>query len=80
MLWRMMVVLVLPFVAVGCATTAPSRPLAVPPQAVPALDGSYHRVVKGDTLWRIARSFGVGVDTLATVNRLPNASHPFGAP
>ena len=57
----------------GCATAQVAKVVA-PPQAIPALDGSYYRVQRGDTLWRIARSFGLDVKTLAGVNRVPNAS------
>jgi murein DD-endopeptidase MepM/ murein hydrolase activator NlpD len=46
----------------------------VPPAAIPAVEGSYYRAQRGDTLWGIARSFGVDVNTLATVNRLPNVN------
>jgi murein DD-endopeptidase MepM/ murein hydrolase activator NlpD len=44
-----------------------------PTQAIPSLHGSYHRVRRGETLWRIARSYGLSVETLASVNRLPSA-------
>jgi murein DD-endopeptidase MepM/ murein hydrolase activator NlpD len=45
-----------------------------PQQALPSLQGSYHRVRRGETLWRIAHSYGVDVETLARANRLPSAS------
>ncbi len=59
--------------ASGCATTQalPSSPLV---SSLPTLQGSYHRVQPGETLWRIARSFGVSLDAVARANRLPNAS------
>jgi len=34
--------------------------------------GFYHVVKKGETLWRIARRYGVPLDLLVRVNRLPN--------
>ncbi|MBI4003872.1 MAG: peptidoglycan DD-metalloendopeptidase family protein [Candidatus Omnitrophica bacterium] len=56
----------------GCATTLP--PQAFPPtQGIPSLSGSYHVVRRGETLWRIARSYGLSVERLAAVNRLPSA-------
>jgi len=58
----------------GCATTAPVDSLSSPPQAVPRLEGSYHQVRRGETLWRIAGSYGVGVQTLASANRLASAA------
>jgi len=35
--------------------------------------GVYHRVEKGQTLWRIAKVYGVDIDTLARANGLANA-------
>ena len=58
----------------GCSTP-PERYAAPPQQAIPSLSGSYHRVQRGETLWRIARSYGLDVKTLAGANRLPSASH-----
>jgi len=37
------------------------------------LQGSYHTVRPGETLWRIAHTYGLDVATLAAVNRLPSA-------
>ncbi len=53
----------------GCAakTYAPSREMS-------HMQGVYHRVEKGQTLWRIALIYKVGVEELARINRLPNAS------
>ncbi|MBI3321814.1 MAG: peptidoglycan DD-metalloendopeptidase family protein [Candidatus Omnitrophica bacterium] len=56
----------------GCATT--SAPYRTAPQALPTLQGSYHRVRLGETLWRIARSYGLDPQTLAAANRLPDAA------
>ena len=42
-------------------------------QAMPALQGSYHRVKKGETLWRIANAYGLDVNTLVAANRIPSA-------
>ncbi len=55
----------------GCATTAPGT-LAPPKQAIPILRGSYHNVRPGETLWRIARLYGLDARTLASANRLPS--------
>ncbi len=55
----------------GCATVPLDSPAVLPPtQAVPALTGSYHQVRRGDTLWRIARSYGISVQGLAAANRI----------
>ena len=56
---------------VGCASTSAYAP-AIPSttQAVPQLSGSYHTVQRGETLWRIARAYGVELDALAQANRI----------
>ena len=38
------------------------------------LQGSYHEVRPGETLWRIARSYGLDIQTLRSVNRLPHTT------
>ena len=55
----------------GCATL-PSEQALPPTQGIPSLSGSYHVVRRGETLWRIARSYGLGVERLAAVNHLPS--------
>jgi len=56
----------------GCATALPEQAMT-PAQAIPVLHGSYHQVRPGETLWRIARCYGLDVDRLAKANRLPSA-------
>ena len=56
----------------GCAIAPPAQVMP-PAQAIPSLHGSYHLVRRGETLWRIARSYGLSVETLAAANRLPTA-------
>jgi len=38
--------------------------------STPTLEGSFHRVRRGETLWRIAHSYGLDPNTLAAVNRI----------
>ena len=45
-----------------------------PPSISPA-EGSYYRVQRGETLWRIARDFGWDPQTLAAINKLRNPTH-----
>ena len=61
----------------GCATAPVYHQLvAMPPvREIPTLNGSYHQVQRGETLWRIARSYGLDAKTLAAANRLPSAGH-----
>lgn len=53
----------------GCAST-PLGPVTTPPSTMPTLQGSYHTVRSRETLWRIARSYGLDTQTLADANRL----------
>ena len=57
----------------GCAT-APVEQVGSLRQAIPTLQGSYHKVRPGETLWRIAHSYGLDVHQLASVNRLSSTS------
>jgi LysM repeat protein len=49
----------------GCAT-APS----VRPPLAPGVPGIYHRVEKGQTLWRISKMYNVDLDELVQINRI----------
>ena len=64
--------LVLLLLAAGCAGTPTTRTIAVPttPQALPQLSGSYHTVQRGESLWGIARSYGLEPAVLAKTNRI----------
>ena len=65
----------------GCASRPLHQAVIAPPPvretraAIPTLNGSYHLVRPGETLWRIARSYGLDAKTLATANRLPSAGY-----
>ncbi len=63
----------LSLVVPGCGTTSLPAPVS-PTQPLPTLQGSYHRVQPGDSFWRIAQSYGLDPNTLATANRLPNTA------
>lgn len=57
---------------IGCATVeyAPlpqsARPLSVP--------GLYHRVEKGQTLWRVSKIYGVSVDEIVNLNNITDVT------
>jgi len=55
----------------GCAS-APTytRPVAPAAQTMP---GIYHRIEKGQTLWRVSRIYGVDLEELVRVNRIADA-------
>lgn len=57
------------FLICGCATA----PIATIPLA-PQEPGVYHRVVAGQTLWRISQMYDVDLDRLVAVNRIPDAA------
>ena len=58
----------------GCGTapveyaTTGYVPQPLPAQSLPNLQGSYHTVKNGETLWRIARYYGLEPATLAQAN------------
>jgi lipoprotein NlpD len=51
----------------GCATAPYVKPAAVSYQPLP---GIYHTVEKGQTLWRISKSYGVDLDELVKANNI----------
>lgn len=59
------------FSIVGCATAPLTQP-RLPPQDIP---GIYHRVEKGQTLWRISKLYAIDLDELAKVNRILDAGN-----
>lgn len=60
---------------VGCAAVPVEQAALLPrAQALPSLSGSYHTVRRGETLWRIARAYGLEIGMLVSANRLPNAT------
>jgi LysM repeat protein len=67
--------------SVRFAPTRPgSAPLAPPPEA-PAPATATHAVAKGDSLWSVARKYGITVDELAAANQLAkNAPLRIGQP
>ena len=55
---------------VGCQTVQ-LRPPSVPPAGVP---GFYHRVEKGQTLWRISKTYSADLNEIININRISDAS------
>ena len=54
----------------GC-TTVPTITPNVVPQGMP---GIYHRVERGQTLWKIAKTYSLDLDDLARVNRISDTT------
>jgi murein DD-endopeptidase MepM/ murein hydrolase activator NlpD len=55
----------------GCATA----PLVTPPPPPQGLAGIYHRVEKGQTLWRISKIYNTDLDDLVRINRITEATN-----
>jgi len=55
----------------GCAS-APITPAYKPDITTP---GIYHRVVKGQTLWRISQIYSIDLDEIAKFNRISDATN-----
>jgi len=60
-------------VLAGCAPYLEAGRPAAGPASVMGVPGVYHRVERGQTVWRIAQVYGVGLDTLVAANRLADA-------
>ncbi len=56
----------------GC-TTVPRTPVPSP-QPVPTQPGIYHKVKKGETIWRIAKVYNITVDEIISSNNIPNVA------
>ncbi|MFH1778726.1 MAG: peptidoglycan DD-metalloendopeptidase family protein [Candidatus Omnitrophota bacterium] len=57
----------------GCARApivSPPKEIAPPVRAEP---GIYHKVAKGETLWRISKIYGVELEKVVAANRISNA-------
>lgn len=61
---------ILLFIAAGCATA----PVGKPTVASHKMPGTYHKVVKGETLWKISKLYAVDLDKLVSINRISDAS------
>ncbi len=57
----------------GCATVPSTLPKTTP--AAPTVKRVTHKVHAGETLWRIARTYGVSIDDIIKNNKLPSATH-----
>jgi len=55
---------------IGCATA----PYTLPPKPQFAMPGIYHRVEKGQTLWRISKIYSADLDEIVKINRIPDAA------
>jgi murein DD-endopeptidase MepM/ murein hydrolase activator NlpD len=57
----------------GCATV--QNPSVSPTgETVQQREGAYHKVAKGETLWRIAKTYKISPDEIIQANSIPNAA------
>ncbi len=63
------------FLLAGCASLNDQLEALQAPATVAPQDGTVHPVQSGETLWRIARSFGVETDALAAANGIKPSRH-----
>jgi murein DD-endopeptidase MepM/ murein hydrolase activator NlpD len=54
----------------GCAT-APS----VAPRPAPGVPGFYHKMERGQTLWRISKMYNIDLDELVSINRISDVTN-----
>lgn len=57
----------------GCASTS-TQTVATKPLSAPYQQGVYHTVLKGETLWRIAKSYNTDISRIVETNRMPDPS------
>ena len=58
------------FTFIGCAT-APYTGTVLPPTGLP---GIYHRVERGQTLWRISKIYDLDLEEIAKINHIPDTA------
>lgn len=56
----------------GCVTAPKLSAPVLPTKAAPAV--AYHKVAKGQTIWRIARLYGMEAEELANLNGIPDSA------
>jgi len=70
---NLLIAIIILAVLPGCATTSTQT---VTTRALPApyQQGVYHTVLKGETLWRIAKAYNTDISKIIHANRIPDAS------
>ncbi len=58
----------------GCATVEHRREIPPPAKKLSAQNGIYHKVKAGETIWRIAKTYGVDVEAIVKSNNIPNVA------
>jgi len=58
----------------GCVSMETQRETVIDHLPEPDRKGVYHKVNKGETLWRIAKSYEVAIDDIIKTNHIPKAA------
>jgi len=58
----------------GCISLETQREIAIAKPPTPIRQGIYHKVKKGETLWRIAETYDVPVSNITRANNIPKAA------
>lgn len=64
---------ILSFLLTGCATTPP-RVVSTAPLPRPYPEGVYHTVLRGQTLWKIAKAYHADIKEVIEANQISNPS------
>lgn len=85
-LYKLNILVIIIVFLTGCATTrtrhvvippspSPAQTVKIIPMESPYSKGIYHRVLKGQNLWRIAKAYNVDVEKIVELNQLSNPSN-----
>ncbi len=58
----------------GCISLETQEEIAIKEIPKPIRQGIYHKVKKGETLWRIAKTYKVSISAIAQANKIPKAA------
>lgn len=58
----------------SCAPLATEPEIIVSPFPEPEHQGIYHKVAKGETIWRVAKAYHVSISDIIQANNIPNAA------
>jgi len=61
-------------VTAGCVSLRTQEEIEVAKPSIPIRQGIYHKVKKGETLWRISKAYDVSVSNIARANNIPKAA------
>ena len=69
---KILLAIILSLGIAGCATAPYVKTVTPKPPA--GMAGTYHKIIKGETLWKISKLYGVDLEELARVNRITDTT------